>query len=254
MSVAYLNLMLNGLCDGVDKQLEKELPKGVDAKRRPKAHNRRSSGARGIINFTCAPECEGRHQDEKKDVLMATDLWCRQRIFDAIFLLTARSKENNSLALDQDFVKRYITGFGVPSANGRHTANWQSIKSLPDTIAHRLKERAMLSGKELWYEEDPRYTKKRNIRHGGHVYDTAYTQKLIEAYRIIRKNMAKYSRGFGAHHTGEDANYDDSLAVEMYELLSHAVECADAGNQMQHAIGDGVSKELDLVGADAVFV
>ena len=40
----------------------------------------------------------------------------------------------------------------------------------------------------------------------------------------------------------------------MYELLSHAVECADTGNQMQHAIGDGVSKELDLVGADAVFV
>ena len=106
MSVAYLNLMLNGLCDGVDKQLEKELPKGVHTKCRPKANNRRRSCASGIINFTCAPEREGRHQDEKKDVLMATDLWCCQRIFDTIFLLTARSKEDNSLALDQDFVKQ----------------------------------------------------------------------------------------------------------------------------------------------------
>ena len=246
--------MLNGLCDGVDKQLEKELPKGVDAKCRPSKGNKRRPSAYGIINFICAPKCESRHQDEKKDVLMATDLWCRQRIFDAIFLLTARSKEDNSLALDQDFVKRYITGFGVPSKKGRHTANWQPIKSLPDTIAHRLKEREMLSGGDLWYEEDPRYTKKRSIRHGGHVYDTTYTQKLIEAYRIIRKNIDKYSWGFGAHHTGKDANYDKSLAVEMYELLSHAVECADTGNQMQHAIGIGDSDEVRIADADAVFV
>ena len=77
---------------------------------------------------------------------------------------------------------------------------------------------------------------------------------LIEAYRIIRKNMAKYSRGFGAHHTGKNANYDESLAVEMYELLSHAVECADASNQMQHAIGIGVSNEVRNADADAVFV
>ena len=148
----------------------------------------------------------------------------------------------------------YQSAVWLPSANGRHTANWQPIKSLPDTIAHRLKEREMLSGGDLWYEEDPRYTKKRSIRHGGHVYDTTYTQKLIEAYRIIRKNIAKYSRGFGAHHTGSNANYDESLAVEMYELLSHAVECADAGNQMQHAIGNGVSKEVRIADADAVFV
>ena len=43
--------------------------------------------------------------------------------------------------------------------------------------------------KEGGYEEDPRYTKKRSIRYGRQVYDTTYTQKLIEAYRIIRKNM-----------------------------------------------------------------
>ena len=241
MSIAALNLMLNGLCDGVDKYLNRAPSQEArDSIAQMNGRSNRKASQPGIFNFEASPQHVQRHQDDKKDILMATDLWCCQRIFDAIFLLTARHQQDDSLALDIELFNAYMLDPDVELRS--------QVKSLPDTILHRIVHPATWRhSTKKWYKEDIRYTRSYKLEDDNGKYSTKYVQKLIEAYRIINKNLTKWRDAFGLHSSNHTAakgvNYDASATIEIYELLDFVVQCADAEDQMHHAIGFGTDPQ-----------
>ena len=51
--------------------------------------------------------------------------------------------------------------------------------------------------------------------------------------------MHKYREACGKYNNNNRENCNDSLAVDISELLGAVVKCADTGNHLHHAIGMG---------------